>query len=407
MTQAIRSTTLQSLAAGDRRRAAVVPAILVGLVVFAVRKAPAILAPFFWAEDATVFYLQDQIPGGDLLHPYAGQLWIMQRTLAWVLGPVTSVPLSMALYHLVSVVITVLGSAVILQKRAESIFVGLRFQLIGFAGLILLPAVTEVQGNLANVHVWATISVMLCLSFPGPQTRVGRTGEVLWILAVALSGFTSAVLVPVAVWGVLRFRNRWASIRAVLIALSLAIASAVWLTTDRPISAGGGVLERLSTALQTLPGRVGGALIAGEESGPDVWWVLSVALLLLVLVIAITDMKAPCIAWLGSGGVWLLLGVFSMPLTSVGLLLIPFAASRYFTVLLAAGVLTLTRGAAGSTWLRYAAWVGLAAILLGITADFKLDTQPGFTDSEIHKVDMCARSGDPLCVIPARPWSQP
>jgi hypothetical protein len=287
MSQTTGSSRLEVISERVPRSLVIVLAIVIGLLVLALRKGPAVLSSFFWAEDATVFYLQERTPGPDLFSAYAGQMWIMQRALAWVLGWVQSVPLSMTLYYLASVAVTVLGSAVILQRRATAVFRRFRFQLIGFAGLLLVPAVAEVQGNLANVHVWAATSVMLCLSFPEPRSRWGKTAEVLWILAVALSGFTSAVLLPVAAWGVLRFRSRWASVRAGLILGSLAIASTVWLTSDRPVSTGGGYFERLSTALQTLPGRVGGALIAGEQSGPDVWRALSVGLLLLVLLVAV------------------------------------------------------------------------------------------------------------------------
>lgn len=407
MSQTTGSSRLEVISGRVPRSLVIVLAIVIGLSVFALRKGPAVLSAFFWAEDATVFYLQERTPGHDLFNSYAGQLWIMQRALAWVLGWVPSVPLSMTLYYLASVAVTVLGSAVILQGRATAVFTRLRFQLLGFAGLLLVPAVAEVHGNLANVHVWAATSVMLCLSFPEPRSRLGKTAEVLWILAVALSGFTSAVLLPIAIWGVLRFRNRWASVRAGLILGSLAIATAIWLTSDRPVSTGGGYFERLSTALQTLPGRVGGALIAGEQSGPDVWRVLSVGLLLLVLLVALVDWKGPCLAWLAGGMVWLLLGILSQPLTSLPQLLLPFTAGRYFTVLLAACLLTLVRGVASPPPLRYVAWVGIAAVIFGVASDFRLMTSPGFTETEIHRVEICARSADPQCDIPARPWSQP
>jgi hypothetical protein len=407
MSQTTGSSRLEVISERVPRSLVIVLAIVIGLLVLALRKGPAVLSSFFWAEDATVFYLQERTPGPDLFSAYAGQMWIMQRALAWVLGWVQSVPLSMTLYYLASVAVTVLGSAVILQRRATAVFRRFRFQLIGFAGLLLVPAVAEVQGNLANVHVWAATSVMLCLSFPEPRSRWGKTAEVLWILAVALSGFTSAVLLPVAAWGVLRFRSRWASVRAGLILGSLAIASTVWLTSDRPVSTGGGYFERLSTALQTLPGRVGGALIAGEQSGPDVWRALSVGLLLLVLLVAVVDWKGPCLAWLAGGMVWLLLGILSQPLTSLPQLLLPFTAGRYFTVLLVACLLTLVRGVARPTPLRYVAWVGIAAVSFGVASDFTLMTSPGFTETEIRSVEICARSADPQCDIPARPWSQP
>ena len=105
--------------------------------------------------------------------------------------------------------------------------------------------------------------------------------------------------------------------------------------------------------------------------------------------------------------VWVLLGAFSMPLTSITQLLVPFTSGRYYTVLLAACVLTLTRALARPTRLRYAAGLGLAAVLFGVVADFRLPTSPGFTDAEIQQVEYCARSGDPFCDTPARPWAQP
>lgn len=392
---------------GLRRADVAALAVVVGLLLFAIRKVSAIGHPFFWGEDAIIFYLQDTVPGQDLFDSYAGQLWILQRMVAPLLGAAPSVPLTMTLYYLASVAITVLSCAVILQQRAAAVFVRFRFQLIGFAAIMLLPAVMEVHGNLANIHVWATISVMLCLSFPEPRTTWRKTAEGVWILVVALSGFTSAVLLPVAAWGLWRFRSRWAGVRAALIVLALTVAVAIWVTSDRPVATGGGLIDRILTAVESLPGRVGGALLAGEASGPNVPALLAIGLLLLVLVVALIEFGSPCLAWLACGMVWLLLGAFSVPLTAITQLLVPLTAGRYYTVLLAACLLTLIRGLASPTRLRYAAGLGLAAVLFGVVADFRLPTSPGFTDTEIQQVEYCAQSGDPLCDTPARPWDQP
>ena len=245
-----------------------VAVLVCGAAVFVMRKPLALLAPTIWGEDGGIFWAEALTPGPDLFSPYAAQWWLSQRILFSLLVhlPVSAMPI---LIYLAACAVAVLAVAVILQHRAQALFGTLGNQVLAFALLILLPTVTEIQGNQANLQVWLAMGLLVLLVLPAPVSAGGKALELLYVVVACLTGIVGVIVAPVAVWAVVRERSRYVWWRSGFVLLCAVVNVAVWASQDRPPS--GDLLERVESIPGGLMKRWGGAMILGHHLMRLVW----------------------------------------------------------------------------------------------------------------------------------------
>jgi hypothetical protein len=193
--------------------------IAVGVVLLAgalfLRKPDALLNPQFWAEDGSVFFVENDLYGiGAWLHPYAGYLHLVPRMVAWALSFADPRWLP-ALYSAAAFLIWV---AVIARCWAP------RLELPAKAWLpvaFLFAAYTlEILFVLTNV-IWITAFLLLQQVFMRPPARWwGWMLELALIGIVALTGPFALMLLPLFAWSFWRRRTSYSA--AVLTVVTIA-----------------------------------------------------------------------------------------------------------------------------------------------------------------------------------------
>ena len=361
--------------------------VLVGFMVLVARKPGALLAPTIWGEDGTVFWLGALTPGGDLTTAYAGQLWVGQRLLVAGLSvlPVAAMPIAV---YLVSCLVATLAVSVVLWRRAEPLFGSYPRQILAYALLVLLPGVTEIQGNLANLHVWLAVGVMVLLVLEAPASMGGKAAELVLVAVVATTGFAGFLLSPVALWSLVRSRDRFVRSRSLVLLAGAVVTIAVWAGQDR--RAAGDVTQRLLTLPGAVAKRWGGGMVYGHHLERIFWpdgfisvlLLPALAMLALLGYLAWRDRRGPSPVWLLGGLLWISLAVVS-PTGAVdpGWVARANAEWRYFGLAIAAGMLVLVRAmAAPST--RRAATVGVVGCSLAVLAGAYLRAPTATVDPE-------------------------
>lgn len=401
---------------GGRRGLWVMAITAMYAVVLLLRRPSALAAPTIWAEDGAVFIAGSFLPWGDIFSPYAGQLWVLQRLVASVLGqfPATWWP---ALLYVVSCLGAALAIAVVLSERARPLLGRFRFRVLAGTILVLLPGVWEAQGNLANLHWWAMVAAMLLLAMSAPNSSVGRVAELAVIGTIAFTGLGGVLLLPVALWRVLVDHERYVIVRSGIIASAAALQ--VLLTfalTDRgdntdPMSA-------VPTLAEFLIKRVGGGFLMGERL-MSTWWIegpvsmalaaLSVVLLGIVAVLVIVDLRGPSWAWLGTGVLCVSLAILAMPAEARAMSLSPYFGGRYVLLMLAGIVLIVVRALAGGGRPR---WVAAGALILmvgGVVGDAVLPPlAEGIPKQDLVQMQACLDgepefADAPFCFVSIQP----
>ncbi len=347
--------------------------VLAGVVVLIARKPVALLRPTIWGEDGTVFWLGALTPGNDLLSAYAGQLWTGQRLLMALLNqlPATAMPIAVYVF---SCVAAGLALSVVLLRRAEPVFGSYHRQILAFAVLVLLPGVTEIQGNLANLHVWWAIGVMVLLVLAAPTSPLSKAAELIVVAVVATTGFVGVLLSPVALWSLLRSQDRFVRSRSLVLLAGAVVNIAVWAGQERRVA--GDVTERLLTLPGAVAKRWGGGMVYGHHLERVFWpdgflsvlLVPAVAMVVLLAYLAWMDRRGPSPVWLLSGLAWISLAVVSPTGASDPDWVARATAEwRYFGLAIAAGMLVLVRGMSAQRT-RKAATVGLIGCSLALVA---------------------------------------
>jgi len=375
--------------------------VLAGVLVLIARKPGALLSPTIWGEDGTVFWRDALIPGGDLFTAYAGQLWVSQRLLVAVMSalPVTAMPIAV---YLASCVVAGLAASVVLVRRAEPVFGSYPRQILAFALLVLLPGVTEIQGNLANVHVWLAVGAMVLLVLDAPASVPSRVAELIVVVVVGTTGFVGVLLSPVALWSLLRSKDPFVRGRSLALLAAAVVNLVVWATQDR--RAAGDVVERLLTLPGAVTKRWGGGMVYGHHLERLFWpdgfvsilLLPALAMVALLVYLAWMDRRGPSPVWLVSGLLWISLAVVSPTgALDVGWVARANAEWRYFGLAIAAGLLVLVR----STSLpptRRAATVGLLGCSVAVLAGAYLRAPTAAVDPvELRAFAQCLEGGTP------------
>lgn len=355
-------------------------AALVGLTLLAALRRPAALTePTIWAEDGAVFMAVAWQGPGQLLEPYAGQAWILQRLLALAIGTLPATWWPIAIY-LVGCLGIALVAVIPLMRRGRGLFGPLPYRWLLALLIVLLPGAFEVQGNITNLHWWAIGGLWMIAAMPAPDSRGGKIAELVVFALLGLTGPVALFVLPLAMWRWIRGprTSRYLIARVgVLVAASLVAAFA---------AIGGGRAEGNDVSWIDLPAYLyvkwGGSLalgetvLASEELGPsDALLLLGAVIMVALLLLAVTDLRGPSWLWLAGGVVAAVLGALIGMRSGTGAdLLEPRNVTRYAVPLLLASILVLVRGLANAslTWLRVVAAGALALTFVGVIADARV-----------------------------------
>lgn len=388
------------------RRWIVLGLILAGAVLLLLRRGEALRTPFLWAEDGAVFVQQGLEPGSDLLTPYNGQLWLLQRLL--LLGgqvlPLEALPLALLLG---SLLLTLLGLAVLLQARLAPLFGGLRYQALAFGLLLLLPGAWETLGTTLSVHWWLVFSAAAVLLAPPARHRWGLAAELGWLALLGLSGLVSWIVLPIAIGAIVVRRDRASLLRGIVILATAAVQAVILLTSTREASADTGLIDLARITVL----RIGGVAVIGESTlatatvpGTSIpALILGAAFLVATGVVALLGRRWPSVALLLAAAVSTGIGLWGAA-EPLALLTLP-GGGRYFVPAIGMAVLVLVLGlTATRRGLRILSAITLVAMAFAIVTDARIpNPEPDLSPTAWSSFASCVEAGDGPCDVAIAP----
>lgn len=214
--------------------------LAVGFVAAVVSRRPSVLTNAqFWAEDGGLFYVQAREIGfpGTLTIPYAGYLLTMPRLVA-SLSPFVSFAHAPLLFNLAALLTAALPAIFLASDRMR--LLGPRSVRVLLAVLYVgVPNVATVHGNLCNAQWHLAILSFLVVVAASPTSPWAAAFDVIVLALGAFTGPFALFLLPIA--GVVAWvrRDRWAVVRAGILALGAAALPFTLATSLRPKSIGG------------------------------------------------------------------------------------------------------------------------------------------------------------------------
>ncbi len=179
-------------------------AVLVAAVCLALRKPWALLTPQLWAEDGSIFLVQDEQLGlGAWLTPYNGYLHLIPRIVAWL----TSRTLDVAWWPLAYNGAAYLGT-IALFARLASRRVDLPAKPALILAFTLVVGTGEVLIVLTNLQWLAAFFLLLQVFTRPPRGVLERTGDLSLLAVVGLNGPFAAVFGPLLAWRWWETRSR-------------------------------------------------------------------------------------------------------------------------------------------------------------------------------------------------------
>jgi hypothetical protein len=372
--------------------------------VAALRRPAAFTDSTIWAEDGAVFMAVAWQGPGEIVETYAGQAWPLQRLLALAIGALPATWWPVALY-LVACLGVALVAAVPLLPRARELFGALPYRVLLALLIVLLPGTFEVQGNITNLHWWATGALFILAAMPAPAGRVAKVAELAVIALLGLTGPVALFALPVALWRLVAGprTSRYLLARALVLAVASVVVILAVFSSGRV--AGNGVL--LSDIPAYLYVKWGGTLALGESllaSGgvevADPVLLLGGIIIAVLVVLAVTDLRGPSWLWLAIGVLAAVMGALVGMRSGAGAALLePRNVTRYAVPLLLASMLVLVRGlaVADSTWRRVVAGGALALALVGVVADARLPPAgPAVQQIQLAQLRPCFEGEQPF-----------
>lgn len=384
-----------------------------------VRRPTGVTSGTLWAEDGNLF-IQDWLrspvdPSGIwnvLSDPYTGQLWPLQRAVSGIVSMLPTIMWSPLMY-LASCAIAAAAISILLQRRAFIMFGRLGWRMTTAALLVALPAVAEIQGNLANVQWYLAAGLMVALVLPAPSTTWGRTSEFAFVTVTAITGVVGILLAPLAMWAMVTARRdpdcsyrRWRS----GVVLAAALVNIISLT-GRPRSKDGFdyLLDAQSWAVVVT--RLGKHVLPPlDTASTSVPWIYVAAILALALTltIALFDRTGPSLWWLASGIAAAVGGLVSGAHT-VNAQAVVDVSTRHVALILVAMTLIVGRGLGTKSGVTWVLSLGTGLLLApSILATAQLPPMgPPITDAAARTFDECLHDPDLSCQLPIAPtgWS--
>jgi hypothetical protein len=178
--------------------------VLASAVLLALRKPWALHTPQFWAEDGSIFMVQDEQLGlRAFLEPYNGYLHLLPRAIAWIASHTADVAWWPAIYNALAYLASVAVFARLASRR-----VALPAKPGLMLAFVLVVGTGEALINVTNLQWFVAFFLILHLFLAPPATPVQRASDVAILLFVGLNGPFAAVLCPLYAWRAWRTRHR-------------------------------------------------------------------------------------------------------------------------------------------------------------------------------------------------------
>ena len=370
-----------------------------------------------WAEDGTVFF-KGAIEAGwrAILEPYAGQLFLFQRGVAFLVAPLPTL-YQPALYAASSILAALASAAILLSSRWRRP-VPLTVRFVCLLALLCSPQVDDSFATLTNAHWWLAIGLLLLGMLADPPGRLSKTGEVAFTIVASLSGFAALYGLPML--GVRAIRNRSPHSIAILVvaASGLLVQVFTMLASNRHGNIDE-IVTRPATAVLVLVKKilvtdiVGPTNLAALSPAGSIGWrvgFLGIALagaLGVVWVRAIrnddTRLEAGALGVTFLGGWFLALWALTLPGLDLDMLFWPGAATRYFVAPTAVFYLLLLLWEPGGSLARIALGVACLLLAAGILSGYRLD---GLTRVDWAPFATCVDKTNAVCSVAIPPGWQ-
>ena len=194
-------------------------AVAVAALCLALRKPWALLTPQLWAEDGSIFLVQDELLGlGAWFTPYNGYLHLLPRIVAWLASRTLDVAWWPAAYNGAAYL-----GALALFARLASRRIDLPAKPALILAFTLVVGTGEVLIVLTNLQWLAAFFLLLQVFARPPRTPLERAGDLALLAVVGLNGPFAAVLGPLLAW-------RWWETRSRDDLTALAVTGAAALT---------------------------------------------------------------------------------------------------------------------------------------------------------------------------------
>ena len=171
-------------------------AVVAAALCLALRKPWALLTPQLWAEDGSIFLVQDEQLGlGAWLTPYNGYLHLLPRMVAWLTSRLVDVAWWPAAYNGAAYLGTIALFARLASRRVDlpaKPALILAFSLVVGTGEVLIV--------LTNLQWLAAFFLLLQVFTRPPQNHWERTGDLALLAVVGLNGPFAAVFGPLLAW---------------------------------------------------------------------------------------------------------------------------------------------------------------------------------------------------------------
>jgi len=185
--------------------------VLVAAVILFIRKTDSILNPQFWAEDGTVFFLDQYHDGvSSIFQPVAGYLMVVPRIIAFLADLLFSVPAAPYVYNYLSLIITLL---VVVSIYSPRLIMGNKALLA--LTIVLVPHVTNEIFLTANNTQWIlTLLILITLLKEPPHKKYGDIFiqafcDFLVIIICGLTGPFIVFSIPFFVWKLISEKSRY------------------------------------------------------------------------------------------------------------------------------------------------------------------------------------------------------
>jgi hypothetical protein len=191
--------------------------LVAGALILFYRKYDSFLNPQFWAEDGKVFFLDAALDGSkSLLKPYAGSLYLFQRSIAYAgnLVPVRHLPLY---YNLTALLATLAVMAYVALSRTRIP----KKWLLAIA-VVASPHSGEVFMNLTNVHWILALALLTFIVSEEPTNNWIKCGELVMVAVLCLTGPFGLLFLPLFVIRLLVRRSAYGALVLAVVLLCAA-----------------------------------------------------------------------------------------------------------------------------------------------------------------------------------------
>jgi len=324
------------------------------------RRPSVFVAPQFWCEDGTIYFLGRSAGLHGLWAAQGNYIAFVPRTVAALAG------LAPALYAPVIYAAAAVAVCLAAALKAASPRVGLPFPVLAGLAVVLVPNMDEITANLTNEQWFgAVILVLVCLSRP-PADFPQAAGDTVALVLFGLTGPFVIFALPQLAWRAVRTRSAGAALLAALgAALSLLQYLEYRASQPAPLPAG---LPHLVPFLGAAGYRTGGQLFGLMRSplvaDPVPLGIAGLALyasmwLLFPLRAGLGEIR-PMLAWTALA---IMVGGFLRYLGQANLFFEPVFVVRYFYVPLLFGAWLMLGGLAVPGPRRWLALLGLSAAI--------------------------------------------